>query len=280
MKRTTIAAILCAALLVPATAACDRPEQVSFRPGTTMDKISRAGRLTVGVKFDQPGQGFRNLATGEKEGFDIEIAKIVAVALGLTPRQIHYKEIVSSKRQAALQHSQVDIVVASYSITAERRKQVGQAGPYYLTDQRLLVREEDKDRFRGPEDVHDVLVCSVKDSTSAATIRTYTARLIEESTYTPCVQRLLNREVDVVTTDSAILHSYEAQQQDKLEVVGRGFRQEEWGIGYRKGDLDFCRFLTDTLSEALNNGDWQRAFDETLGRLGVPAPTKPTPESC
>ena len=51
-----------------------------------MDRIHRSGKLIVGVKVDQPGQGFRNLATGKLEGFDIEIAKIVAAALGLTPR--------------------------------------------------------------------------------------------------------------------------------------------------------------------------------------------------
>lgn len=280
MNRATIAAVLCAALLTPASAACNRPEQVSFPPGTTMDRISRSGRLTVGVKADQPGQGFRNLATGDYEGFDIEIAKIVAVALGLTQRQISYEEIATNDRETALKQGRVDIVVASYSITPERREQVGQAGPYYLTDQRLLVREKDKDRIRSVADVRHVWVCSVKGSTSARTIRTYTTRLIEESTYTPCIQRLLNRKVDVVTTDSVILHSYAAQQPDKLEVVGGSLRPEHWGIGYRKGDLAFCRFLTDTITKAVNNGDWRRAFDETLGRLGVPPPTEPTPEPC
>src|SRR5262249_26452766 len=76
----------------------------SFPAGTTMDRLHRAGAITIGVKVDQPGFGFRNLVTAKLEGFDIRIAELIAAGLGLSPRQIHFVEAVSSEREKLLKN--------------------------------------------------------------------------------------------------------------------------------------------------------------------------------
>lgn len=274
-------AVLGAAALALGLAACGGgPEKVAFPDGSTMDRLQDAGRITIGVKFDQPGVGFRNPATGKPEGFDIEIAKMVAAGLGLSSRQIEWVQAVSPVREEFLESGRVDIVVASYSITARRREKVGQAGPYYETGQRILVRKGNTD-INGPEDLAGATVCSVTDSTSLETARTtYKAKPVPLSTYTECVQRLLAGSIAAVTTDDAVLVGYVRKQPDKLQVVGEPFHTEQYGIGYRRGDTAFCRFLTDTIRRAEEDGRWQRAFDDTLGQVGVATPTWPTPEAC
>ena len=77
------------------------------------------------------------------------MGKIIAAGLGIAPEDIEWKETISDNREPFLKSGEVDIVAASYSITDDRRKEVGQAGPYYVTGQSMLVREEDKDKFSG-----------------------------------------------------------------------------------------------------------------------------------
>lgn len=262
-------------------AGCAEEPAPVFPAGSTMATLQERGTIRIGVKYDQPGIGFRNLATGKLEGFDIEIAKLVAKRLGLGSGDIHWVEAVSNERVPYLQSGIVDIVIASFSITPKRSRDVGQAGPYYLAHQQLLVRKGD-DRITGPDTVGDARVCTVKNTTSLENVETRLpqARLVPKDTYTECVQKLLRGEIDAVTTDDAILIGYAAQQPDKLKVVGVPFTNERYGIGYRLGDQEFCQFLTETIVSAQEDGSWAAAFDRTLGKAGVSPPPMPAPAPC
>ena len=107
-------------LLGGLVAGCTEEAVPEFPPGTTMARLQQAGTITVGVKFDQPGVGFRNLATGKLEGFDIEMAKLVATRLGLDTDDIRWVQAVSKDRVGFVQSGKVDIAIASFSITRER----------------------------------------------------------------------------------------------------------------------------------------------------------------
>jgi glutamate transport system substrate-binding protein len=241
----------------------------------TLDRLKKDGKVVIGVKFDQPGVGEKDPATGELSGFDIEIAKLIAEALGIAEDDIEFKETVSANREPFLKAGTVDLVLASYSITDDRRKVVSQAGPYYETGQQLLVRE-DETSINGPDDLAGKKVCSVTGSTSIKTVQEkYGAEPAPFSTYTECVQQLLNNSVDAVTTDGAILLGYAAEQPDELKVVGTPFSQERYGIGFAFGDTQMCEFLRDTLQELFDDGGWAKAFADTLGKAGVETPEVP-----
>ncbi len=287
MTRRGIRALAAAAVLALTMTACGGEEEVAtevkkdakFPAGSTMAKFNEAGKIKVGVKFDQPGIGFRKPG-GDPEGFDIEIAKIVAAKLGIEPTGIEWVETVSKNREPFIQNGTVDLVAASYSITDERRQVVGQAGPYYVTGQQLLTRKND-DSIKGPEDLGGKKVCSVTGSTSIKTVEEkYGAQPAPFGTYSECVEQLLSKQVDAVTTDGAILLGYAALNPDELQVVGEPFSEERYGIGFKKDDKDFCEFLNKTLQEAFEDGSWQEAFDKTLGEAGVEAPQPPTVDPC
>jgi glutamate transport system substrate-binding protein len=244
-----------------------------------MVKIQQGGKLVIGVKFDQPGVGEKDPATGKLSGFDIEIAKAVAAELGVKETDIEFKETVSSNRETFLNTGTVDLVIASYSITDARRAVVGQAGPYYVTGQQLLVRKDDSS-ITGPDTLKGKKVCSVTGSTSIKTVQEkYGAQPAPFSTYTECVTQLLNQAVDAVTTDGAILLGYASRQPDKLKVVGDPFSTERYGIGFKHGDDQTCAALREALTKMFANGDWARAFADTLGKAGVATPEKPTLDS-
>ncbi len=256
-------------------------ESPTFEAGTTMERLSKAGKVTIGVKFDQPGIGFLEPGADDPSGIDIEMAKIIAAELGIEGGDIEWKETVSDNREPFIQNGTVDMVLASYSITDERREVVGQAGPYYVTGQQLLVREEDKEKITGPDTLEGVKVCSVTGSTSIETVEEkYDARPVPFDTYSDCVTQLQNGSVDAVTTDGAILLGYAAQAPDKLEVVGEAFSEERYGVGFKHADNAFCQFITDTLQGAIDNGDWAKAFEATLGQSGVETPEPPKLDEC
>lgn len=247
-----------------------------FEAGSTMAELADSGKIKIGVKADQPGIGFKDPASGEFEGFDIEMGKIIAAELGIEEDGIEWIETVSDNREPFLQEGRVDIVIASYSITDDRRQVVGQAGPYYVTGQQLLVREEDKEKITGPDDLEGVKVCSVTGSTSIERVETeYGASPAPFATYSECVEQLQNNQVDAVTTDGAILLGYAAEAPDELEVVGDAFSEERYGIGFKIGDEAMCDFLKETIEKSYEDGTWEDAFAATLGEADVEAPEPP-----
>ncbi|NGO67271.1 glutamate ABC transporter substrate-binding protein [Streptomyces sp. SB3404] len=235
------------------------------------------GRLTIGVKEDQPGMGEMNPATGAYSGFDIEIARMLAASLGFDPRRdIRYRPIASANRETALQNGQVDYYVGTYTINEGRKKLVGFAGPYYTAGQKLLVRRGERD-ITGPRNLAGRKVCSAVGSTPLQRIEADypEADAVAYDSYAICVDNLLNDQVDAVTTDDTILLGYAAKDPGKLKVVGRAFSDEPYGVGVPKSDKALARALDTALAARERNGDWKRAYDVTLGLSGVPAPEPP-----
>ncbi|MFK8907253.1 glutamate ABC transporter substrate-binding protein [Streptomyces sp. YS-3] len=246
-------------------------------PGSTVwRRAKNRGHLVVGAKEDQPYMGEKDPATGVYSGFDIEIAKMMSASLGFDPKSIEFKTIASANRETALQNGQVDYYVGTYTINANRKKLVGFAGPYYMAGQGLLVRT-DEDDIDGPQDLNGKRVCSAAGSTPYQRIqKDYPkADLVAYDTYSVCVDNLLTFQVDAVTTDDTILSGYAAKVPDELKVVGKPFSKEPYGVGVPRADNALRFALDDALAAHEKNGDWQKAYDATLGlsgRKAAPAP--------
>ena len=234
-------------------------------------------KVTIGVKFDQPGLGMKN-PDGTVTGFDVAVASYVAQRLGYRIDDIEWKEAPSGQRENLIQNGQVDFIVASYSITPERKEKVSFAGPYLQTGQSLLVREDNTD-IVGPESLqNNKKLCSVAGSTPAQRIKDKYpgVQLQQYDTYSACVEALKNGAVDAVTTDAVILAGYAAQDPGKLKIVGQPFSTELYGIGLAKDDNELRMKINDALQEMIDSGQWKASFEENLGPSGlaVPAPPK------
>ena len=253
-------------------------QDVEFPAGSTMAELAEAGTITVGTKFDQPGFGLAN-PQGVPEGFDVEVAKIVAGELGIAPEEIEWKETVSANRESFIQNGDVDIVVATYTINDARKQLIDFAGPYYEAGQDIMVATGNPLAIEGPDDLAGKRVCSVEGSTPAQNIRDNypEAQLTLFDVYSKCADALRNGQVDAVTTDNVILTGLVQGGQGAFELVGNPFTQEPYGIGLTKGDDEFRGFINDTLEQAFEDGSWAAAWDRTAGAItGEPAPEPPS----
>lgn len=252
--------------------------KVEAMPGLqgTAKAIADRGKVTIGVKGDQPNLGYKDPKTGEYQGFDIEIARMLAASLGVKPGDITFKQIDSKARETAIQRGDVDFYVGTYSIVPDRQKLIDFVGPYFIAGQDLLVRKDDTS-ITGPQSLAGKTVCSATGSTSIERIKTDypKAKPVEFGKYSECVDQLLAKKVDAVTTDDAILLGYAAQDPDNLKVVGKPFSEERYGIGLKKGDTDLQNALAKALKEHEDNGDWKKAFEATLGKSGIKTPEIP-----
>ena len=291
MKRTRFAVIAAAAALIlgacgnageednnPVDNTVDENAAANFDDGTRMKELAEAGTVKIGVKFDQPGLGFKQAGVAIPTGLDIEMGKILAAKLGIKPEDVDWVETISDNREPFLQAGTVDFVIASYSITDDRRQVVGQAGPYYITGQQLLVKKGSD--IKSVDDIKGKEVCSVTGSTSLKQVEDKGATARGFETYSQCRDQVLDGAVGAMTTDGSILLGYAAENPDELEVVGEPFSEERYGIGYSKDLTELCPFITDTIKEAEGDGDWAKAFEATLGKSGVETPEPPAMDPC
>ena len=152
------------------TALWEVASDVSLEGSPTFDAMTERGGVVVGVKNDQPGLGYEDAATGERTGFDVDIARWVAASLGFDEDQIEYVTIPSANREQALVNGDIDYYVGTYSITDTRKELIDFAGPYFITGQGLLVSADNED-ITGPDDLEGKIVCSVTGSTPLQRIR-------------------------------------------------------------------------------------------------------------
>ena len=74
---------------------------VTIDGSPTFDAITERGTVKVGVKEDQPGLGYLDPATGDRTGFDVDIARWIAASLGYDEDKIEFTAIPSANREQA-----------------------------------------------------------------------------------------------------------------------------------------------------------------------------------
>jgi glutamate transport system substrate-binding protein len=264
MRQRIIAALGITVLATTSLVACGSDSGSGGSGGSGGDN-----KVTVGIKFDQPGLGLKE--GSNYTGMDVDVANYVAKELGYT--SVTFKEAPSAQRETLLANGQVKMIFATYSITDTRKQKVSFGGPYLVAGQDLLVKSDNTD-ITGPEALNGKKLCSVTGSTSAQKVKdkfAKTVQLQEYDTYSKCVEALGAGAIDAVTTDNTILAGYAAQQanQGKFKVVGKTFSTERYGVGLKKGDTETCTKVNDALKKMVDSGEWQKAFDKNIGPSGL-----------
>lgn len=233
---------------------------------TTLDKIKERDKLVVGVKYDLNLFGLKNPETGEVEGFDIDIAKGLAKKILGDENKIELKEVTSKTRIPMLNNGEIDAIIATMTITEERKKEVDFSDVYFMAGQSLLVKKDSN--INGIADVNKegVTVLTAKGSTSAQNIREKApkATVLEFENYAEAFTALKAGQGDALTTDNALLFGM-AKQDPNFRVVDETFSEEPYGIAVRKGDKELLEVINEYLKEIKANGEYDKIYEKWIG---------------
>ncbi|CAL9562721.1 bifunctional serine/threonine-protein kinase/glutamate ABC transporter substrate-binding protein [Streptomyces sp. enrichment culture] len=248
-------------------------------------------RLTIGAKEDQPGLSFYDKDTGVWSGFDVDIAYALAGRLGYDREEVDFYGVTTANRASKLKNGEVDLVVASYSMTPEREKRDGISfvGPYYNAGSSLLVRKNSaKYDLDEAVDVkrNQVEVCTARDSTYADRLQKdgYTTGKWQPDTYKECVERLLDKRSSVyaVASDDVLLAGYARNDPEELKLLPSGAGTEPYGVAMRKDDPLLKSKVCSGLREILAGKQWSEMYMKDLSPLTgrKTAPSRPELRPC
>lgn len=265
---------------------CDNATQ-SYAPSTdraaAVDELGSRNLLVVGVSADTIKLGSANpFDEFEIQGFDIDVAKDIAAALGVG---IRLQVISAADRIPLLKSGEIDIVARNFTMNCARWQEIGFSAVYYNATQKVLVRSDDAEAFakRGVVSLAGKRVCAPAGSTSIDNVSQAARNVgveietVAAANHTGCLTKFQNGEVEAITGDDTVLAGLVAQDEYAVVPEQEKLTDEPYGIGANKDDVDLIRFINSVLEERRRNGDWQASYDTWLKPyLGDARP--PTPQ--
>ena len=230
---------------------------------STLGKIQQKGEITIGVKFDVPPFGFKNPQTGDVEGFDVDMGRFIAEALGVRPK---FVEAISDNRIPFLKEGTVDLILSTMTINAERDQEIDFSEPYYIARGRILVPQDSE--IKGVDDLAGRPVCTALGSTYEATIKEQAprARLRLVDSYSECLELVQNGAVDAVSADDVIVTGMIIQDDSLKLTEGEPLTTEPYGAGIKQGETELKRFVDDVFEKVKQDGRWARAYEKWVGQ--------------
>lgn len=272
---------------------CTDPE-ASLTPsaadGPNILAIKKRGKLIVGVDQNSYRWGYRDPATGGLKGFDIDLARAIAVDILGKPDAVIFRAIPTNQRIPALNNGTVDIVVRTMTINCSRIKQVAFSTAYFQAGQQVLAPKSSP--ITGyDESLKGKKVCSAEGSTAFEALEKNSFGAVYKdknegkptdedfltvSNQLDCLVRLQEGLVDAIVTDNA-LAAGQAAQDPTVELKGKKpFTTEFYGVATKLGKDDVVRRVNQVL-ENYRQSAWMSSYQEWLaddlpGISGPPAP--------
>lgn len=243
-----------------------------------VDRIKRRGRLEVGIDQSLYLLAFRDTASGELRGLEVDLARAIADDIfgeetsGVNRLDLRFVD--SGARADALNNGEVDVVIRTMSITAERAQVIDFSTPYLTSRVRVLVP-----RDRGVEDINQLggkTVCIVDGTNLTEIARAFTphSEILRTRSWSDCLMATQQFQADAIVADDSILAGLSAQDPYATILPGT-LASQYYGVGIAKGQEDLVRQVNSTLERMRNDGTWSQLYSRWLG--GSIAESSPPP---
>jgi polar amino acid transport system substrate-binding protein len=234
-----------------------------YRNSDDLQNIQNKGSIRFGVKRHAPPFSQKN-STGELEGFDIDIAKSIAINLGL---DLELVPLDSKDRISFLKEYTVDAVIATMTATRKREKDIDFTFSYYEDGQGLICKKESS--VMSYKDLKNKKVGAAAGTTSYNNMSQVQpdCTMIAFKNYNEGITSLLEGKIDAFTGDYLVLKGlkHNHKKSDDLQVRGDRFTVEPYGIGVRQNQSNLRDSIEGALSEIWENGTWQSIHEKWLG---------------
>lgn len=258
-------------LLVTAAGCSNASSAVSSVEGegalpADVQAIVNRGVLKVGVKVDVPYFGYQNPDTNELEGMEIDLARALAKELLGDESKIDCQAVTAKTRGPLLDNNEVDIVIATFTITEERKLSYNFTEPYFT----------DGIGFLAKKDLGAVTISDLDGKTigvaQSATTKDALAQKAEElgirfnfsefASYAELKTALTSGRIDAFSVDRSILLGY---LDDNTMLLEETFKPQEYGIACKLSNKGLAAYLDDFLKKIAEDG----TLDGIISKWGL-----------
>ncbi|WP_322151871.1 glutamate ABC transporter substrate-binding protein [Paratractidigestivibacter sp.] len=210
-------------------------------------------------------------------GFDAGIyLSLIRYILG-SEIAYEYTQVTSDTRESVLQNDTVDAVFATYSITDKRKEVIDFAGPYFSTQQGILVAASNTD-INSLADLAGKKVAVQSGSTGPTVLAEYAPEAVaqEFTKDDECRTALEQGRVDAYVVDQTLHMGNIVKNPGKYRLAGDAFGPEDnYGIGIKKGS-DGVEFVNAFLKRFEEDGTWAKLYKIAIAdRCGLSTTPEP-----
>ncbi|WP_280688752.1 glutamate ABC transporter substrate-binding protein [Kitasatospora sp. GAS204B] len=261
-------AAVAGATVKTAAPTCDPTKSLppsSSDSGPAVSAIKKRGYLIAGVDQNNYHWGFRDPASGQVEGFDIDIVHAIAQAILGDPSKVVFKMVPTAQRIEAIKNGQVDVIARTMTITCDRLNDVAFSTVYFQAGQQVVV----------PKAAHATSVDGALKGKTVCVSQASTAqdqlkqdpRGVKAITVVgndlDCLVRMQLGQVDATLTDNAIAVG-QAAQDPTVQVVGPSITDEPYGVAMSRTAPDLVARVNQVLADYRGGGGWMASYDKWL----------------
>jgi polar amino acid transport system substrate-binding protein len=255
-------------MLAVGVAAASLPVRVPTAWAATPEEIKKRGKILVGVLTDYPPFGGTD-AQQKPAGYDDDVAKLLAKSLGV---ELDILPVTGPNRIPFLLTNKIDVLIATFGITAERSKQVLFSNPYSALT--IYVLAPKSVAIKGPEDLKNVSIGVARASTQDTAISavappgTEIKRFDDDAT---ALQALMSGQVQALGASNTILAQLNKDYANMQIEPKITLKSQANGMAFRKSDTALQDYANKFIAEIATNGQLseinQRWFGTPLEKL-------------
>lgn len=230
-------------------------------------EVKQTRTIMWGVKADTRLFGLMNIKTGKIEGFEADLANALTHEILGKNAKAEFTQTTSKTRIALLKNGNVDAVLATMTITPDRKKQVLFSEPYFVAGQSLLVAKDSP--IKNIKDLNGKTALAVKGTTAVANVNKFApkAKVLEYDDYGQAFTALKAGQGQAMTTDNGLLAGI-ASENPGYKLVGGTYTSEPYGIAVKKGQTEWATKINDALNQLKKNGTYNYLLNKWF--KGIP----------
>ena len=255
-----ISVIAFVAVLLWNTNSSQADESSKLLNSAAIQKIVKKGTLNVGVKQDVPNFGYYSAKTNTYQGIEIDLAKKIAKELKV---KVNFTAVTPQTREALMDNGTIDMLIATYTITDERKASYAMSNPYYYDQIGFLVQT--KSGYKKLSDLNGKTIGVSQGSSAKAAVEEYASannlkfNYVQLGSYPELAVSLYAYRIDAFAGDKSILSGYEG---DKTKILDEGFKTQEYGIASSKSNQELIDYTNDLLAKWQKDGSLQKLYDK------------------
>ena len=227
-----------------------------------LSEIRDRGVLRAGVKLDVPGFGFYNDDTREFEGLEVDIARLIAQKILGDENAVEFFGVTTQTKGPMLTNGELDLVIATFTITDERKELYNFSQSYYTEMIGFMVRADSD--LQSMADMAGKSIGIMQMTTSENALITEAARLgievdlVRHASYPEMKAALLSGKIDSFSADTSILVGY---NDNDTRILDESFNPQNYGIATKLENEKFAKYIDDFLSTIIMDGRYAEIID-------------------